>query len=1387
MVLYMAQAISMKRHRTSATPSLKTLALLCLGLVLSFRGLAISYVSNTVAGLWNTSTSWLPVGIPTASDDVTILPGQTITMNANPGARNNLTISGTLNYANARVLTVSGNLILDNGGSITGTATGALSVTGTLTTVAGAETIGQNTLNIAGVATFNGMVTLSSASGAVNCNAAVILNNGSGITFNAAKTVNFSSGATINGTVALSGTSIGTLNISSNLTAAAGATLTIGNTNLTVGGGTIDNGTIIFTNASGTKFFGGINVAAGATWDCSGFDIAFAIGGSLTNNGTFNAAATATGPNEYKFSTATPTITGTVTIPNLSVASGTTLTNNGVLTITDSLYGSGKYFQGAGATLQYNTAKTINVNTFDPSATGNLVDYNYPGAQTVHSSGTIDYYNLNLSNTGTKTLGNNATVLNNLTVQGTASLDVNPTKNYSLTVGGNWNMTSTNPTPFLPEQGTVTFNGTTGVQAISTTIAAGQTFYNVTFNNTSAANPNITTAGNISVTHNTTFTLGNLDLQGHNYIITGDVTNTTDHLDGGSIQTSIAGSTFKVTDANSNKLIEYSGTQIGTASNGITISDTSGRIQFENFTQYGTANFVKTLNTDDVFGGGNFYHGPVTFTAASTASRWRMGDNAALPDTFYNATFNALATGGTNNNFIVCANSLGNAFYGTTTMKSVTDGGFFVCRDNGTGNASVTFYGPVVATIGFTGNMTFADAASGNVNSATFDSTITLNSTVSSTGFFHFADNNQYGTIILNSGGQFLNGAINGQTNIYLCNLTQLGPLTQTINTAGSTGILYVGGTTTMPSYSCTFNGTVNITADTAGYIVGSRFNGATTITVNHANANGYIIGDTANSNFTATVGNIRFQNNVFNGTTTLQHTSSATSSSNGGNTFNGVARIVNSGTGILRQGGYGGSGDAFNNDVTFVQNGAGATLSPAYNSTSTFAGNISINGSNGTAITFASGAAGNMTIIGSGTQTFSIGSAPTPQIANLTMATTAANNILQFNFSPTITGTLTLTQGLINLNGQTLTLGTSAAAPGTLAYTAGWAYGGTFTRWFAKTSVAIPATTGLFPVGSDTTQDAYQPLWFGYSANLTTGGTLSVKHNPTSQGNVPTLFNDASWGNTVKAISVAAWQVTTGNSLTPNGSTAQLRYGGNGFFKFALSDLDATLVSSVVGTYSAATNANVPLEVNRTGLSGANLNNTWYIGTDDLTTSPLPVTFLGFDARLMPDGTVVLTWSTATEVNNKSFTVEKSRDGISFTDVTEIAGAGNSSVQQNYSTIDQHPYSGRSWYRIRQTDNDGKSTWSRIVVIDVTQDAALNLFPNPARTNLQLTFTVVSGGPVMTRIIDAGGRILATCNNTALPGANTLNFNVAGYRSGTYFLQLITTGGSQTIPFSVF
>lgn len=199
---------------------------------------------------------------------------------------------------------------------------------------------------------------------------------------------------------------------------------------------------------------------------------------------------------------------------------------------------------------------------------------------------------------------------------------------------------------------------------------------------------------------------------------------------------------------------------------------------------------------------------------------------------------------------------------------------------------------------------------------------------------------------------------------------------------------------------------------------------------------------------------------------------------------------------------------------------------------------------------------------------------------------------IPQITLSNTLNTTngFTLSQGVVNLNSNTLTLGTSAAAAGTLGRTAGWLYGGTFTRWFNTPSIAIGNIAGLFPMGTD--QGDYRPLWVAYSANLTTGGQVHVQHNPTYPATyVIASHNDASWGNLLEGVSNSVWNVSS-TTLAFNGNTGQIRFGGTGFGTNALTDLNASLLASVVGAHAAATNVNTTYEANRTTLSTANLTN---------------------------------------------------------------------------------------------------------------------------------------------------------------------------------------------------
>lgn len=97
---------------------------------------------------------------------------------------------------------------------------------------------------------------------------------------------------------------------------------------------------------------------------------------------------------------------------------------------------------------------------------------------------------------------------------------------------------------------------------------------------------------------------------------------------------------------------------------------------------------------------------------------------------------------------------------------------------------------------------------------------------------------------------------------------------------------------------------------------------------------------------------------------------------------------------------------------------------------------------------------------------------------------------------------------------------------------------------------------------------------------------------------------------------------------------------------------------------------------------------------------NPLPVELTEFSAQLIKHQ-VHLTWQTATEINNDYFEVERSIDGFEWETIDRIKGAGNSTVILNYTTLDRHPKTGVSYYRLKQTDYDGTFAYSHIESIN--------------------------------------------------------------------------------------
>lgn len=124
----------------------------------------------------------------------------------------------------------------------------------------------------------------------------------------------------------------------------------------------------------------------------------------------------------------------------------------------------------------------------------------------------------------------------------------------------------------------------------------------------------------------------------------------------------------------------------------------------------------------------------------------------------------------------------------------------------------------------------------------------------------------------------------------------------------------------------------------------------------------------------------------------------------------------------------------------------------------------------------------------------------------------------------------------------------------------------------------------------------------------------------------------------------------------------------------------------------------------------------------DDITigSTPLPVTYLDFRAE--PLGlTARLSWATATEINNASFSVERSIDAATYTTLGRLTGNGTTTARQTYTFTDEAPAPGWNYYRLRQTDYDGVTSVSRPLAVWMGAETTVHVFPNPARDRLQV------------------------------------------------------------------
>lgn len=215
----------------------------------------------------------------------------------------------------------------------------------------------------------------------------------------------------------------------------------------------------------------------------------------------------------------------------------------------------------------------------------------------------------------------------------------------------------------------------------------------------------------------------------------------------------------------------------------------------------------------------------------------------------------------------------------------------------------------------------------------------------------------------------------------------------------------------------------------------------------------------------------------------------------------------------------------------------------------------------------------------------------------NVVINTGGSANSIGLPFNRTISGTLTMTSGDIDLGANTLTLGTAAATPGTLTYTAGniRVTTGTFTRFFNTTGLPTSAGTGIgfYPIASSTGANRNVSIFFNVAAPLTTGGSIAVGHTA-ANGTTPVAVTDGAYNITQRTN--AAWNFTTTGIVLSGTNTLGLSLNGSALFtSSAPANLRVMQPAAVVGTHAAGSG----VTAFRTGMTIANLTSPYHIGAN--------------------------------------------------------------------------------------------------------------------------------------------------------------------------------------------
>jgi hypothetical protein len=256
-------------------------------------------------------------------------------------------------------------------------------------------------------------------------------------------------------------------------------------------------------------------------------------------------------------------------------------------------------------------------------------------------------------------------------------------------------------------------------------------------------------------------------------------------------------------------------------------------------------------------------------------------------------------------------------------------------------------------------------------------------------------------------------------------------------------------------------------------------------------------------------------------------------------------------------------------------------------------------------------------------------------------------------------------------------------------------------------------------------------------------------------------------------------------SQVTSLNSTSTPTSGNTGAITF-----EGSVTSAGTTSYVVPASGSIVLRYTATSAAAGAINLTTtvrgYIGTTEFAnanntvgvSATLPVTLQSFFASWQ-DRNAFLQWNTASENNSAFFSIEKSVDNISFSQIGVVTAAGISSNTKHYNFTDLAATASINYYRLRIVDADGRFVYSPVVSLKKSLATNnISVFPNPFTTSINIRLTLPRAQKIQLRLIDLSGKTVATQTTEASAGANDIIFHPSmKLVKGQYMLEIMANG----------